>query len=61
MRMGNDLLACSGRARLAMSSLKRFGTNALKVEAVKPSENNYEFINTGLRSELLWYGTYTLP
>lgn len=51
MRMGNDLLACSGSTRLAMSSLKRFETIALEVEAGKPSENNYNFIATGLRSE----------
>lgn len=52
MRMGNDLLACSGSTRLAMSSLKRFETIALEVEAGKPSENNnYDFIVAGIRSE----------
>lgn len=52
LSLGNGLLSCGGRTRLAIPSPKRFGTIALKVEAGKPSENNnYDFIVAGIRSE----------
>lgn len=47
MRLENVLLACGGMTSLAMSSPKRFEIIALKVEAGKSSENNFDFIDAG--------------